>query len=339
MPLNEQHRARILDMVLAGLTRERIAAWVTNPAKNKEGIDLNDLDELIQAAQERITGYSQFKFNEELGKTLARLDELYAQARQIQDFKGAASIERQRAEILAKNRPEPITDTIPAPAAQLLPLSQAANLLGLTPRTLQLWCKGDHAHQPILPHEKKGRRLLVDPGLASTHLQRHARRLPQSFTPFNAIQDENKQTDDGALQEVRSVRELLEQITKNPATLKNTSPNMISSLTRLDTLLLRREIAEEKRAQRVDADDCTKMLRSLVEAFKAEVHDAGAPRTARKLSHWLRTRCRCDLASVSPTALTELENVLREEANTVLARLSQQCEDAAAGVQLLEGVD
>lgn len=64
-----------------------------------------------------------------------------------------------------------------------LPLADAAEILGVSYEWLRQWTSGKQ--NPTMPHKRWNRRTLVRASVASSHLQKYARRLPSDFRPYH----------------------------------------------------------------------------------------------------------------------------------------------------------
>jgi hypothetical protein len=337
---NEQHGSKVFELLLAGLSGERIAEWARSD-KNKIGLRAEDLPDLIRNAEARLREYSKFQFDTELGKSLQRLNELYARCIQIQDFKGAAGIERERARLLQTNRRPEETEEVQTPA-RLQPLQEVAELLNIAPRTLQRWCRGDDpAHQPPIAHEARPgqrERFALDPAAASRHLQQHARRLPAGFRPYptpNTTTGAADPTTDGAADPMTTVRDLLQKITLSPERLASTPPDLIRALTAVESAVLRRESAEAKRALAIAPEQYAKDLRALAQILAGEMSEASPRRLAGRLLTVLRQNFGVDLPAAQAAGVLERE--IQEDHQRTLDNWQRHVTDQLRNVQTLPG--
>lgn len=343
---NENSTQAVFRMLLQGLSREQIVAWVRSE-KNETGLTEAGLPGALAVARDRLGEYAHFQHQDELGKTLARLDDLYAKSYQIQDYKTCHAIERERTKLLTANRssaPEPPT---PAPATDepWIPLVEAARKLGFKAvRALQLWCTGRNpAHQPPLPHKQKGRAYLVQLEPARRHLLKHAKRLPPSFpragmAPTNpvAVQTPALDSEADALDEIRSAKELLAEILRNPEITETAAPQMLNALASVDTALLRREQAEEKSRGLVPKADVRRMLQFAGKVYVEKITQDLAPSAARNVLRMVRESLDTDLAALNSDAVRFAEAEIRAAAQTTLEAIQREIDDRCAGLAKLD---
>jgi len=335
----------VFKMLLQGLSREQLLAWIGSD-KNTVGLRAEDLDRLTDAARARMAELSHFQHQTELGKSLARLDDLYAKSYAIQDYKACHAIERERAKLLTANRPssEPQPETPVAPDAAWLPLAAGASQLGFrAPRALQLWCVGkDPAHQPPIPHRKKGRAFLIQLEPVRAHLLRHASRLPPGF-PRQALKAAPAQTsapdadpEVDALDSIRSTRDLLQRILLNPAIVESASPQMLTALASVDNALLRREQAEEKGRGLVPKEDVRRMLQAIGQVYVDKITEVLAPVAAKSCIRMVLEHHNIDLKALNSDTLRFFEAEFRAAGQTTVEAIQREVDEQCAGLARLD---
>lgn len=115
-PTKVEREARVTEvfkMLVSGLGRPEVLRLVQ--ARYDWGVAVRTIDSYIAAARERFEELSTVRREEELGKAIARLDQLYAKAVAANDIKGALAVERQRITLLGLQAPEriEITEVLP----------------------------------------------------------------------------------------------------------------------------------------------------------------------------------------------------------------------------------
>lgn len=343
-PTNEREHA-VFKMVLQGLSREQILAWIHSD-KNKSGLQESDLDALLSAARKRMADLSHFQHHTELGKSLARLDDLYAKSFAIQDYKTCHSIERERMKLLTANRPAAESPaSAPETSEAWVPLGVAATQLGFkAARALQLWCAGkDAAHQPPIPHKQKGRAFLIQIEPARQHLLKHASRLPPGFPRQVAAQtsasrsiQESGDIETDALTSLRSTRELLQQLLRNPEVLESASPQMLTALAGVDNALLRRQIAEEKARGQVPKEDVRRMLQAIGQVYVEKITDVLAPMAAKSCIRMVLEHHNIDLKTLNSDTQRFFEAEFRAAGQTAIEAVQREVDEQCAGLARLD---
>jgi len=88
----------VMELVVTGLDDARIVGVVR---EQHESTTAKQAALLIRKARAALTASSSVDRQEELGRSLARLNELYARTMRIQDYKAALAVERERIKLLA----------------------------------------------------------------------------------------------------------------------------------------------------------------------------------------------------------------------------------------------
>ena len=223
----------------------------------------------------------------------------------------AAGRQPELSALLAKAGFGPLT----APAEDVIPLTQAASILGVTLRQLQLCAAGRRG--PGLPVTRRGRTPWVSLAAARAYLSAHTRcalrgalpaspRVPASGPPGAPPSLE----DDVLGMLAGTVRELRGRILSKPDAFGSEE---VRALTGAIATLERLSQARNRERLRFDAELVAAMLRSLGVAWIATVQEEGAPRRARRLVAWIRETLGVDLPALNVAAVQLLESLEQEE--------------------------
>jgi hypothetical protein len=103
---------QVLDLIVAGLTRREVIKWVDTKSEWK--ISPRQIDRLIALAHAALDATAKPHRERELAKAVRRLDMLFARSLQVNDYKGALAVERERIALLGlgearKRGPQPLT--------------------------------------------------------------------------------------------------------------------------------------------------------------------------------------------------------------------------------------
>ena len=136
-PEIEQRVDKVFSMIIAGSTPREIFRFISE--KTDWGISYRQLTNYIDKANERLLEASQIQRQQELGKAISRLNNLYRAAYQIQDYRVCATIQKQLTELLGLSEPsrlsvqgpngQPVVDAtvIAAELARLLSANGGSN--------------------------------------------------------------------------------------------------------------------------------------------------------------------------------------------------------------------
>ena len=215
-----------------------------------------------------------------------------------------------------------------------VPLADAARVLGTSTRWLQLWCSGDAEHQPPLPHQRRGRLILVQPAAAYEHLARHGRRTAHLRRPDAAAPAAGAQTP--ALPEADDAASVLDRLARDPAHVVQMGPEAARVMILAAEALRRRGESDARGAALVRPAEAARMVRSVAEAFAWHVQEEGARRLASRLLSVLRTQFGTDLTAVHQQAHQVLVELIQTDANATIAAVRRQADEETRGVPALD---
>lgn len=216
--------------------------------------------------------------------------------------------------------------------ADVMPLSQAAVALGVSSQLLRNCIRGRRG-PGLAVHTKSGRQAVsLEETRAYLELHTSVLRGKKNVNHLHHRHQTVKTTD--PFSNVTDLKDVIHQLVTDPSLIEHVSADRIRALTQIETLLVRREEYETKKARLIPMDDVLGMLRSLAEVMRDEVDSAGAARAAREVCTWLRSMG-VNLSEKGPGRLAELENIIRASANDTLAAIGERLQEQSSGVQLL----
>lgn len=98
---NAESESRVLktmELYLLGLKAEDIHEYFITNLKIK--VSLASVRSYITKAREKIKNYSEFKTNEEIGKSILRMEKLYLNSYRIQDYKTCLQVQKELNKLL-----------------------------------------------------------------------------------------------------------------------------------------------------------------------------------------------------------------------------------------------
>jgi hypothetical protein len=214
----------------------------------------------------------------------------------------------------------------------VMPLSQAAVVLGVSSQLLRNCIRAKRG-PGLAVHQKAGRQA-VSLEEARAYLDLHTRALRGKKNGDHLHHHHHCKKPADPFSNVKDLKDVVHQLVTDPSLIEHVSADRIRALTQIETLLVRREEYETKKARLIPMDEVLGMLRSLAEVMRDEVDSAGAARAAREVSTWLRSMG-LNLSERGPGRLAELENIIRASANDTLAAIGERLQEQSSGVQLL----
>lgn len=226
---------------------------------------------------------------------------------------------------------------------KLISLAACADLLGVTPRTLQRFVagKGSRGEEvQALPHEIRNGRVMVAPALVYAHLQAYgSERLKARLNPPPQHMDAETplQVAGELLAPGAAVSIDLSDIEQTIRSLAGSDLKNDDKRTAIMFLELHRKYLETgaKLQQRLEPHEVVDMLRDLGAVYVSEV-DISARTDAADLVQFIRDEFAVDLVERRANAVDAFEARLRERANRMIVSIRSKVDDQVAGVQDLE---
>ena len=224
--------------------------------------------------------------------------------------------------------------------AAAMSTTQAAQLLGCSGDWLRLWCLGEVG--PAMPHQRRGRRYLVDPAVAFEHITKHSRRLPRGFRNPREAADVSTTTTSPEGPDTRAddhrhlTLDELDRELAHEAAKATPDANKIRALNAAFAARLKSRQFASKDGKNLPPSDVGKMLQSCGELW-AEMIDEQAHVMAKRLVALLRERFAVDLVAKNADAERLLESLVREEyGNDCIIRIRKRVEEQVRGVRRME---
>jgi hypothetical protein len=215
-------------------------------------------------------------------------------------------------------------------------LSVVARELGVSSRTLQLWCRGEEPYRPALPHRWVGHRIQVQPAAAFEHLRQHAQKMsvqtPAGLTE-NALSTTT--TNNG---NTTAAADVLERLASDPTFVQQHGTEVARAMISARSELRRAAGDRAKASALLTPEEFSKGLRAAMVLFVSQVEDVGAKRCTARLLGFIRKHFDVDLVDKNPAAMGLIEREIREDHNCTLREFCQAIEDKSRGVRLLSSV-
>lgn len=131
---HEQRLSQIHALLVNNLSRKDICRYVSE--KTTWGLTERSIDRYIAEATKMIQASAAFSRDLELGKAIARINDLYSRAHRVQDYKTCLAVQRELSELLGLYAPKRMEHTGPDGSPQ-----QFIAIMPERPKDMEEWSR------------------------------------------------------------------------------------------------------------------------------------------------------------------------------------------------------